>query len=836
MLTDRYRIVGLLGKGGMGEVYRADDLKLRQPVALKLLPKALADQPKRLERFHHEVRVARQVSHPNVCRVYDIGEASGQPFISMEYIDGEDLASVLRRMGRPAKDKSVQVARQLCAGLAAAHDKGVLHRDLKPHNVMVDGQGRVRVTDFGLAGFVQDFTGAEVGAGTPTYMAPEQLAGKGVSVKSDLYALGLVLYELFTGQRALTGKTREELRRQQSELPSTNLSSLANDLDPAVERVILRCLEIEPSARPSSALAVAAALPGGDPLAAALEAGETPDPAMVAAGGEVGGLRPAIAVPCLVVFLIGLVLVAVLRGKSQLIQRVSMPHPPEVLAAKAQEIVRQVGYTEVPTDTAQSLYKNDPYLEHIEKTDNSPTRWDRLVNRRPAAIHYWFLQSPRYLVPGQFLGGSGRVYRDDPRPDISGMVELELDPQGRLLYFRAVPPERDESIAPTSDTDWTELFAHAGLDPTRFKSTQPQWTPPVWADSRAAWEGTCADHPDLAFRVEAAAYHGRPVFFKLIWPWTRASQMEPESSSPGERAWNLIGVVLLLLVLISSALVARRHLRLGRGDRRGAGKLALFILAVSLAEWLFGADHVATFWELGMFITALGWSALQASVIWLLYIALEPYVRRRWPQAMISWARVVSGRFRDPLVGRDILVGGLIGVAMQMWVELGQWVAVWLGTGPPVPDFSGGSLLHVRRVIAAILVPLPGEVFFSLAVVFVLVLLRTILRKPWLAMAAMVLLLGTGGFLTNDNPIVGLWYLAWPIIVVLTLTRWGLLPLMISNFVGDLFYTFPFTLDLSTWYAGTSLFALALGIAVGVYGFHTALAGRSLFKDELLEA
>ena len=141
----------------MGEVYRADDLKLRQPVALKFLPAALARDHRKLERFHHEVRVARQVSHPNVCRVYDIGDAQGQPFISMEYIDGEDLAKVLRRMGKPSHDKAIQIARQLCAGLAAAHDKGVLHRDLKPHNVMIDGNGKVRITDFGLAGFVEEF-------------------------------------------------------------------------------------------------------------------------------------------------------------------------------------------------------------------------------------------------------------------------------------------------------------------------------------------------------------------------------------------------------------------------------------------------------------------------------------------------------------------------------------------------------------------------------------------------------------------------------------------------------------------------------------------------------
>src|SRR5580700_7303290 len=136
MLASRYRVIGLLGRGGMGEVYRANDLKLGQPVALKFLPESTAGNPSMLARFHAEVRIARQVSHPNVCRVYDIGELEGSPYISMEYVDGEDLDSLLHRIGRLSSDKALEMARSLCAGLTAAHDKGVLHRDLKPANIM----------------------------------------------------------------------------------------------------------------------------------------------------------------------------------------------------------------------------------------------------------------------------------------------------------------------------------------------------------------------------------------------------------------------------------------------------------------------------------------------------------------------------------------------------------------------------------------------------------------------------------------------------------------------------------------------------------------------------
>src|SRR5271165_628533 len=264
LVAGRYRIIALLGRGGMGEVYRADDLSLGQQIALKFLPQSVVDD-ETLARFYNEVRIARRISHPNVCRVFDIGQADELTFLSMEYIDGEDLGSLLRRIGRLPSDKAVEIARQLCAGLAAAHAKGVLHRDLKPANVMLNGRGHVVVTDFGLAALAEEIPGEEIRNGTPAYMAPEQLAGKEVTVQSDIYSLGLVLYEVFTGKRAFEASTLAELVRLHSETTPVSPSSLVKELDPAVESAILRCLDPEPSHRPPSALAVAARLPGGDP-------------------------------------------------------------------------------------------------------------------------------------------------------------------------------------------------------------------------------------------------------------------------------------------------------------------------------------------------------------------------------------------------------------------------------------------------------------------------------------------------------------------------------------------------------------------------------------------
>src|SRR5688500_11156429 len=328
ILGGRYRVVGRLGKGGMGEVFRADDLKLGQQVALKFLPPEVDDDPARLTQLHTEVRMARQVSHPNVCRVYDIDEVEGHTFLSMEYVDGEDLSLLLRRIGHFPEARALEIARQICAGLASAHERGVIHRDFKPANVMLDSSGRVRITDFGLAGL----SGESIRAGTPAYMAPEQLAGKEVTARSDIYGLGLVLYDLFTGKHELEGGNLAELIHKREPSGITPPSAIVRDLNNEVEAAIMRCLRPTPEERPHSALAVAGLLPGGDPLAAALAAGETPSPEMVAAaGGESATLSTTQAVVLMTGLVVLLVLLASVADRGSLLARMPLSKPRAVL-------------------------------------------------------------------------------------------------------------------------------------------------------------------------------------------------------------------------------------------------------------------------------------------------------------------------------------------------------------------------------------------------------------------------------------------------------------------------------------------------------------------------
>ncbi|HYE66715.1 MAG TPA: serine/threonine-protein kinase, partial [Pyrinomonadaceae bacterium] len=548
VLAHRYRIVGLLGRGGMGEVYRADDLKLGQPVALKFLPGYLSIDGAALARFHREVRVARQVSHRNVCRVYDIGEVDGHHFLSMEYIKGEELSSLLRRIGRLPADKAVEIARQLCAGLAAAHDNGVLHRDLKPANVMIDENGNVRVTDFGLAGLAEEFHADELRAGTPAYMSPEQLSGGELTVKSDIYSLGLVLYEVFTGKRAFeVGSLAELVQQRRSDTMPTSPSSLVKDIDPVVERVILRCLEKDPNKRPASALQVAAALPGGDPLAAALAAGETPSPEMVAAAPKEGVLRPAVALSLFASVIIGLALIALFAEKLVLYGYVPLEKPPDVLRERARDMIRKFGYAGQAVDDVYGFEYDRASLEYIERHDPSPARWQKLKSGQPAAVSYWYRQNTAYLEP---LSKS-TVEWHDPPPIMSGMTGVRLDMRGRLLHFYRVPSqvEGSEAQEASQPADWSILFNEAGLEMMSFKPAESKWAPLYTNDERAAWEGVYPENPQIPIRIEAASYRGKPVYFEIVNPWDRPAREEPFQLSANLKALFYLLASIYLLAL-----------------------------------------------------------------------------------------------------------------------------------------------------------------------------------------------------------------------------------------------------------------------------------------------
>jgi hypothetical protein len=834
MLGRRYRIIGLIGRGGMGEVYRADDLKLGQPVALKFLPRELERDPSRLTRFMNEVKLARQVSHPNVCRVYDVDEVDGQHFLSMEYVDGEDLSSLLRRIGRLPKDRAIQMARQLCAGLAAAHEQGILHRDLKPANVLIDGRGRAKITDFGLAGLSDSFTGAELRAGTPAYMAPEQISGKEVSTRSDIYSLGLVLYELFTGQAAFKATTQGEFARLQQETSPTSPSSHVDGFDPAVERVILRCALKDPAERPASALAVAAALPGGDPLADALAAGETPSPELVAEAGAVGGLQPAIAWFCLAAAL-GLITVTLLLTPGTFVAyRAPLTKPATYLVEHAREILADLDHTAEPRDSAYEFFGDESYLRHLAKSDPENS-WSRLSDEQPNAVALWYRQSPEYLV-----GQSQWVRWTDPRPSVPGMINLTVDPQGRLRSLRVVPPDYVAPGEPASEPDWNRLFEAAGFDIAAFDEVEPAWRPTVYADVRAAWEGRYPDAPDSAIRIEAGAFRGELVDFRIISPWTEPYSPDQTDSTFFEKLAQIGDTIVFILTLVGSAFLARRNLRLGRADRKSALRVALLMMGVRLLIWLVGADHVPTGSEQGIFIYAFGWSCFYFVIVWLYYVALEPYLRRFWPQMIVSWVRLFDGRFKDPLVGRDVLIGCVFGWLFALLLRLYWIVPGWLGlSAPDVGKMDWGPLGPLggtAPLLEQLFWAVKNQVQDNLQLLVILLLLRIVLRRSWLAIGGFVvvamILYDTGAV---DPVYDKLFVLVLASIFVFFLVRFGLLTICVGTFQLELSHSLPAGLDFSVWYSGQFFALLLIAAALLAYGFRYSLAGRSAWAEGALE-
>ena len=814
LFANRFRIVARLGRGGMGDVYRADDLEVGQPVALKFLTgpsvgPAKAGHYVRFDdraraRLRSEVRLARQISHPNVCRVYDIGESQGELYLSMEYVDGEDLAALLTRIGRLPIDKGIEIARKLCAGLAAAHAKGVLHRDFKPANIMIDGHGEVRIMDFGLAAIASELDEREVRSGTPAYMAPEQLAGKEATKQSDLYALGLVLYELFTGKAAFEAKDLEQLLQLRQAHPSTTPSTLIPDITPRLERAMLKCLDPDPRLRPSSALEVAASLPGGDPLAEALAAGETPSPQMVADSGPNEGLRPGVAVALLACAVVSIATVLVLTPRVTLLGRLPLRHPPDELAIRARDIVHNLGYRGRVADSDVAF--------RFEETPNAG------LSAAPWPLYFSYRQS---AVPLLRIPPTPTSERATFVPALvhTGLTEIDVDLDGRLLRFTSTPFAA-ESLASPSAIDWTAAFRAAGLEMDQFTPI-PSTTQSGSGDSSLAWTGTYPGPNRVPVRIEAASQGGRPTQFAVHFPWSEQSR---NVAAPD---WSARVSVALLVILVAQALMARHQWKHGRVDFRGAWRMGLYAFAVVSATTLLTVRGLLPTGP----ASAVPFAA--AASVAITYLGVEPWARKLWPHVMVTWARVIAGRWRDPLVGRDILV---VLAAVTLDYALQRLLQLSLGVIGAPGSLAGGlsldALLGGRLMAAAML----GPLLFGLAVAStffsVLFVARLVFRRTWLAAIIYFVfwgaMFGAGSALRGDWIALAEWLIEVSLLLFMTL-RFGLFAAAVFSSLSMLIDWSIWTFDFGAWYGQSSLVAVVVLVGLGVWAFRTSLGGRPLF-------
>lgn len=804
MVADRYRIAGIVGAGGMGEVYRADDLKLGQTVALKFIPSRLERDPLLLGRLHDEVRLGRQVAHPNVCRIYDIVEWDRRHFVAMEFVDGEDLSRLLRRIGRISHDKAVDIARGIAAGLAAAHAKGILHRDLKPANIMIDSRGEARIMDFGLALDAGEDDGTI--SGTPAYMAPEMVEGQPATVQSDLYAMGLVIYELFTGRRVHSSKSLNERRRDLSS-QITVPSDVVRDLDVTVERVILRCLSPDPMQRPRSARDVIEALPGGDPLAAALAAGETPSPRIVAAAGAEGSLSRSVAWSLLGVAAICLAAVLAMKWRYGVWYYVSFDRPPEVLSERGRETLRALGIPEERFVSGE-VVPQEELFSWLFQSGDSPERWDRL--RAGPAVVTWRRTEMR----------NPPAIRLTAAPVRQPVTAIDVDPSGRLVGLQATPSD----AWPRQPLDWRPLLHAAGLSAARLQPAVPRHVPGSAADARAAWT---ARHPDdgTPITIEAAAWQGVPVSFRIDGAWNEASPDDIPFSSGRVAGF---GITLFASVILLGSLLAWRNMRLRRGDRQSAFRVAAFVFVLEAAWGILSAEHyLSAPYETSLVFRLLGDAMFWGVVSYVLYIALEPVVRRRWPHHLIASTRLLSGNVRDPMVGRDVLVGVIAGLLHPAIIGATHWVQHRSGSAvsplyfgdPNVLRGSRFGLAHVATSFSS--GAIQGFIFIVLLVIFVL-----IFRKPWLAAAGLAAV-ATAGYYFAIGAVTVPTLLVTALIVGVAF-RFGLLAVTVAQATFMVLFHYPLFAG-GSWNAATTAIPIAAVAALALWSFVTALGDQRAF-------
>jgi hypothetical protein len=508
-----------------------------------------------------------------------------------------------------------------------------------------------------------------------------------------------------------------------------------------------------------------------------------------------------------------------------------MEIPPEALALKAREFARSFGYTEKPVDTAVGFIYDQDYLHYLDKQVKTPDRWARLAGTEPPAIVFWYRQSPRYM---KSLGSPlGQITLHDPPPEVSGMIGMQLDPRGRMIAFAAVPPQVDTSPPPAAPFDWKPLFAAAGLDLSQFKPAAPQWTPLAIADERTAWLGVWPGMPGEQLRIEAAAWKGRPVYFDLIGPWTRPSRMQAFQPTRQEKTTHFILLTLAVTALLGAALLARYNLRRDRGDRRGAMRLAFFAFALEMSVWVLAGHHIPATNEVTQLFEAISFSLLFAGSSWVGYIAIEPYVRRHWPQAIVSWSRLAAGGIHDPLVGRDVLIGTVFGVLLACIWAVGVLLS-YSDAGPSTASLVD-ALAGTRQTLAVALRIITGSVIQLFVSFFILFFLRLLLRREWLTGGAFVLLFTALSTASTTTPLVDLplAILAWSA-TYWVISRFGFITFVVGIYVDSLIVVLPVTGDFTAWHSGITVFLLLLVAALAAYGIRTTLSGHSIISDEFL--
>src|SRR5262245_19626136 len=384
----------------------------------------------------------------------------------------------------------------------------------------------------------------------------------------------------------------------------------------------------------------------------------------------------------------------------------------------------------------------DVFLRWLPTVDQRPQRWDILNTGSPWALVFWHRTSPRPLVTSRT---QIQVTTADPPMAVSGMTLVMVDTLGRVVEFQAVPSQFDSTPSPESTPPWEKLFDAAGLNMAAFTPVDPQWSPRDFADTRAAWEGPLADHPEYRVRVEAAAYRGRPTSMFVLGPWSLPTGMTPVTRTITQAVLSGFVSLAIVALVIAAMLIARWNVRAKRADTRGAVRLSLFLLTGYVVCWVIAAHHVSDVnTEMNFFIRNMGPVLFVTAVGWLMYTALEPYVRRFCPDGILGLTRLLSGYIRDPRVGRDGLIGCAIAVGLSMLEVLYHLVPSLCVRPSQLPTIQsqvaalagGGTLVSLIFNDGVV-----SGLFQAMFGVLAYVLLRLAFRRTAFAVAASFVLL-----------------------------------------------------------------------------------------------